>query len=484
MISLAITLRELRGALRAIQEDRLGGRLYQLPLHLSRFQDSTEFLAHPGTAQSGEGTLLVWPVAEEAAPVPHDWTLALQRDPERPLVGLGIGVGAQQGRVAGRVRLDPDRPSSDLERMRIVGPQMPTMNLIEIEDKDKSNSENRSSTFRPIWVTADGLYSRLVGTMGLRTFARLQSARIAVIGAGGNGSLLAEQLARWMGRDGRLGLIDADRLALYNLPAWSTACGQDAQKLPGRSKVEALADQLRTLPDPPQIEAVVASVLDWTALAALKRYDLFVCCVDNPTARYAATFLATLYLRPLLDVATGIFLGKSHAEHAAKLEQEDPKADAVRALFRHARLPNPLMEPGERSMGADVRLIIPGSDSGSGDCLLCQGGVGDLNAVRTELEASPQTRTTPESRPGFWRGRAGSLSVLNSDAVNQALRMLIAFLEGEIGVSEHWQMDQTLTTPPVWQRLTYEATTCSLCAIQGAGDSGLKRMVEVLRRYS
>ena len=68
----------------------------------------------------------------------------------------------------------------------------------------------------------------------------------------------------------------------------------------------------------------------------VKLSDLIICCADNDSARLAAGLLASLYLRPLLDIGSGI-----------------------------------VREGGGLRMGGDIRLVLPGE----GRCLWCFGGV-------------------------------------------------------------------------------------------------------------
>lgn len=470
-LELVIALRELRRIVQEIQTPNLRQRLARAPVNLSRSEGRIEFLASSGTHADSEGTLLAWAFSSAHPLLASEWIQYLHQEPHRVLVGLGIGVGAQQGSLMGVVHLNPARSSCPLQTVRVVAPQMPVLPLMEAVGQ----------AVRPQWVTADGLYSRLIGTVGLPAFARLQSARIAVIGAGGNGSLMAEQLARWMGSEGHLGLVDADTLERFNLSAWGRAGEMPPEAPLGKPKVDALAESLRLLPDAPHIEPLVASVRDWSALSALKEYEIFVCCVDNPAARFAATFLATLYLRPLLDVATGVFLGTQAEEHPMKFAQEITDGTANQGLFRYGRLPLALMQAGSRTMGADVRFTLPGSDPNGGGCLLCLGGVGDWEQVRRELApvSAGQDKHVPLRRP-FWEQRAGSSPLINGDAVNQGMRTLIAFLEGSLARSEHWQMDARLHQPPQWKRREYPAVSCALCGLVGSGDRGLGELGSLL----
>ena len=469
-----ILLRELvwtsQAAREAVQELLKGGNAFGIarrPLGISRLRDGVELLA----GRAGEGTLLLWQASSEVTTLPKDEQRILE-DRNIPFAaGIAVGIGPQLGKATGVARIGAGAPGL-LDGIRLVGPGMPALDF----------TGRRSGETRPGWLMQNGLYSRLVGTLGMLAFSQIQRSKIAVIGAGGNGSLMAMSLARLMGGGGNLVLIDPDVLKEYNLPAWAAAGSAKGPCLIGRPKAEALADIIRAQPDAPTVEAVVGSARDWLALAALKRCDLFVCCVDNAAARYAVSFLAALYLRPLLDVGTGVFLGTGQATHTQKIRQEFAQGERNNSPIRFGRLPSSLLATGGRAMGADVRLSIPDSHGAYGDCLLCLGGVGGVpSRIRGEQSASKREHDPTEIAPPFFEARAGSFHLLNSDAVNQGARMLIAFLQGDITESEHWQMDESLATPPTWRRMTHTPqANCPVCAAKGRGDAGLQEIDRML----
>ena len=133
-------------------------------------------------------------------------------------------------------------------------------------------------------------------------------------------------------------------------------------------------------------------------------------------------------------------------------------------------------------MGADVRLSLPGSHGETGDCLFCMGGVGGNPApLRRNPSEAQREQDSTRNAPPFFEARAGSLYLLNSDAVNQGVRTLMAFLQGDIAESEHWQMDETLSAPPTWRRMTPTPRQhCPLCAALGQGDAALGEMDRIL----
>ena len=137
-----------------------------------------------------------------------------------------------------------------------------------------------------------------------------------------------------------------------------------------------------------------------------------VSCVDHDSARLAATALATVFCKPLLDIATGI-----HGSGA------------------------------DREMGADVRLVLPGQ------CLLCCGGLRDQTSALQVLARAEAERGLSAQRD--WRHeRAGSLASLNQCAVGVALRLLEDVVAARIQDST-W--DHLAFTPAGALGVTYPA---------------------------
>ena len=169
---------------------------------------------------------------------------------------------------------------------------------------------------------------------------------------------------------------------------------------------------------------------------ALKPADVFICCVDDDAARLATGLLASLYLRPLLDVGTGV------------LATSEPR------------------------VGADVRLVLPGR------CLLCLGGVADLDAARRDLLHGAASAAPVEWR----RQRRGSLRSLNGLAVHLGLRLLEGLVSGRRRDSAWLRLETDASALPALEHRTLPAVPlCRACAWTGTGDAGvgaLRRLLE------
>lgn len=431
---------------------------------------------HPGAV----GTLRMWTFSDPTGLPPPEVGALLTTSGNWVNIGLGIGVGAAQGQKLSFCSAPADPTLSALETIKIVGPGIATIDV-----QETTREEEEPAT--PInWFGASGLYSRIIGTLGLMTFTLLQRCHITIIGAGGMGSMVASALARLMGPLGRILLIDPDKIERANLPNWAPVGLMHGAKLLGRFKVEALAEYLQALPDPPQIETMARDVMDWEAQCALRRSEILISCVDNATARYAISFIASLYHRPLLDIGTAVFLGEgaTHHQERMQLATEESAWGRGNSMLSTVCLPPSLLAEGDRRYGADVRLVLPGRTGQAGHCLLCLGGMGDLEQVRRELAVPLVERRALQTSSPFWRQRAGSLFTVNSDATSMAIRQLVELLANNVTATRHWQMDQDATGAPVWRRIAHApVANCPLCTRAGLGDAAWNERRQVLDEY-
>jgi molybdopterin-synthase adenylyltransferase len=115
---------------------------------------------------------------------------------------------------------------------------------------------------------------------------------------------------RRLARDGvyHLTLIDPDRVELHNVAAGIGPRIADV----GQFKVDALAAALRAIHSAMEVEALPVSITSLQALDAVATADIVITTPDHDSARLAASWLAALYLKPLLDVGVGIFRENGH----------------------------------------------------------------------------------------------------------------------------------------------------------------------------
>jgi molybdopterin/thiamine biosynthesis adenylyltransferase len=389
------------------------------PAGVSRLGDRTEWLVHalrrqPPWPDGGARSVFVAADRIEHLPGRLRATLA-ERLVDASTVVLALGIGRAAGHGAGVCRTGG--VVLPLDGVGVVGPGMPRLAFSPATGVDAEPSEAE----RAVW-------SRTIGALGEAAWRRLRDLHVAVVGCGRSGSLAATALCRLGLR--RLTLLDPDTVELHNVGEMDAVTQGDV----GRRKVDAVREALRRdAPGECRVDAVAESVLALPGLVAAKQADVLFCCVDDPGARLAAACLAALYLRPLVDVGSGIFF-----------------------------------EPGGRRMGGDVRLVLPGC------CLLCLGGVGDFEQARRELLADPGL----VSPPRVWRRqRAGSLRSLNGPAVLLALRLLEDLVGRRIVGSIWLHLEFTgAGIPTLEQGQPSVNHSCPLCALTARGDGGVREL--------
>jgi len=110
--------------------------------------------------------------------------------------------------------------------------------------------------------------------------AKLGSASVLIVGAGGLGSPTAIYLAA--AGVGRIGLVDFDRVDITNLHRQILYRTSDV----GRPKLEAASERLNDLNPEVKIETHEARLTSENALEILARYDVIIDGTDNFATRY------------------------------------------------------------------------------------------------------------------------------------------------------------------------------------------------------
>jgi hypothetical protein len=389
---------------------------------------------HSSNLQPGQARVIIGGT-EDAISVRSALAALTERDIDAARAALVIGVGRAAGRVAGAFVHAGTLTPEGLDSLKIPG-----FICVSLASSPLCNETGIVSA-PPLAEDGAGLiWSRTIGALGPEGWAQLTSWRIAVIGCGRTGSLAALSLAR-LGA-ARVTLIDPDILELHNVGEMDGVRRADV----GDSKAVAIGRLVRShLKDTLGVAAggmvaiVPDSILSLSGLGAAKDADILVCCVDNPAARLATAFLAAIYLKPLLDIGTGILR-------------------ATEAVPRG---------PFARRMGADIRLVLPGR------CLLCLGGIAGIERARTSLVHATSAYTEEDSPP-WHRQRAGSLRSLNLAAVGVALRLLEDLAGGRIRRSLWLHLEFFEEGIPVVEERPPQGTySCGLCGLAAGGDAAL-----------
>lgn len=144
--------------------------------------------------------------------------------------------------------------------------------------------------------------TRFFGKRGQET---LRAAKVAVVGAGGLGTHVCQQLA-YLGV-GEIRPIDHEELDTTNLNRYVTAYADDP--VPGSRKVD-LCERLILRIDPSIIvNKIYAPLRSAEAFQAIQSADYVFGCLDNEGSRLILTELCSAYARPYIDLATEIIPG-------------------------------------------------------------------------------------------------------------------------------------------------------------------------------
>lgn len=201
-------------------------------------------------------------------------------------------------------------------------------------------------------------FDRQVRAFGEDGQRHLQRMRVGVVGLGGTGSIVSQQLAH-LGV-GTILAIDHDRLEASN---HSRVVGVIHDDLKGAPLKVDVADRLARSVNPDvDFTALPGSVLDEDVALELRQCDVVFSCTDNLWSRAILNQIAQQYLIPVIDMGTRI------------VAKEERVKDA----------------------GGRVFVVRPGHS-----CLYC---IGVLDAERVGKEALPPDERERQAREGYVAG--------------------------------------------------------------------------------
>lgn len=326
---------------------------------------------------------------------------------------LSLGHGSSAGTLAGRRWLGGAQ--SRLESLSIVAPGMPSWSFTESTEELPASDVEGNPPER---------WSRTSGAMGRKAWSRLQTQTVVIVGCGRSGSAAAQMVALLGVR--KIVLVDHDRVEQGNLDAMLGLSESDV----GRYKVEVIAEQIARSRSDLAVTAVRTCVENRAAWRHLKESDLIISTVDRDAPRWLVSRLATLYLKSHLDIGTAI-----------------------------------LEENGERIMGADIRLLLPG-----GGCLNCVGGLRHSADALYALRA-PERALQRGQHSEWHEQRAGSLVTVNAMAIGCGLQLWLDLLSGRLSGSTWLRFEWTADGHPVTRVMeTTPDAGCLVCVDHGLGD--------------
>ncbi len=198
-------------------------------------------------------------------------------------------------------------------------------------------------------------FDRQMRAFGEEGQAIIERLRVAIVGVGGTGSLVAEQLARAGVRN--FILIDPDVVETSNVNRMFGSAMADV----GKPKCRVVGSALKRLGASTIVE-LRESAIHQSVLMKLKDCDLFFSCVDNDRSRAILSRFAHQYIVPMIDIGVRL----------------DARGGQIRAA------------------AGRVSIVGPGMA-----CLRCSG---HLNAERIRSESLPEPERKKLANEGYIMG--------------------------------------------------------------------------------
>lgn len=195
-------------------------------------------------------------------------------------------LGGEVGRpmFTGRV-VAQDGTANSVTRVRVVGR---SLRLLPAFDNSEAAAADQQIHDRQI---------RAFGSAGQRTLAQL---RVGVVGAGGTGSAVIEQLTRLGVRD--IVSIDDDIVTATNVSRVYGSSVSDED----RAKVDVAEDNAARIGLGTNLSPYKGRIDKRANLELLRHCDVVFGCTDDHTGRWYLSALSFYYLLPIIDMAVAI----------------------------------------------------------------------------------------------------------------------------------------------------------------------------------
>jgi molybdopterin/thiamine biosynthesis adenylyltransferase len=182
------------------------------------------------------------------------------------------------------------------ERVRFSGRVLHREQSSKIERLWEIGDRLRLTDNQPNATTVDsGLFDRNIRAFGGAVQKTLSELAVGLVGAGGTGSAVAEQLIRLGVR--KLRVIDPDTLSVSNLTRVYGSTPGDV----GQSKARVLAAHLRRIAPDAEVEAIVGTVTEERTARELVGCDVVFGCTDDNAGRLVLSRVASYLLTAVID---------------------------------------------------------------------------------------------------------------------------------------------------------------------------------------
>jgi molybdopterin/thiamine biosynthesis adenylyltransferase/proteasome lid subunit RPN8/RPN11 len=328
---MALNVREESAAIvlagRAEEPDRLTlclNRVIWVPTEAYEFRSPTEMRIRSdgwmhalAEAAAGEWQPIFFHTHPTAEPLPSrfDEEVARQLTPVfeartgKPFASLILGDPAVSPRFTGAFGEEP------IGRLRVVGDRV---RLLLAADRTRETGSSLDSFDRQI---------RAFGSDGQELLRRL---RVGVVGGGGTGSAVYEQLVR-LGV-GEILVIDDDEVSVTNLTRIHGSTIADVC----RPKVEVLANSARAIGLDTTVKARRARITERAAFEELRGCDVVFGCTDDNAGRAVLSRLAYHYCAMVIDV--GVVISARNGEVSGLDARMSVMAPGTPCLFCRRRI--------------------------------------------------------------------------------------------------------------------------------------------------
>jgi molybdopterin-synthase adenylyltransferase len=370
---------------------------------------SPEFVARITKRARREGTALIFVHSHPGTEAPLfssvDWkgeqhlrVFLAHRHPSAPHVAMVISEGGVRARILGTE-----------ENLRVI-----------------SIGETRDVLFDPALSEASESekFDRQIRAFGVAGQRELQRLRVAIVGLGGIGSIVAQQLAHLGVRD--FILVDPDTLESTNLNRVANATVKDL----GKPKVKIAARYIKSVARDSRISSVEGDIIQLKTAHRLSDADIIFGCTDSHGSRAVMQQVAYQYMVPYIDTGVTIVAAKGHVAH----------------------------------IYGRVQLLSPGLA-----CFACDGLL-DANEVRRDMMTAFERQADPYIQGE--REPAPAVMSLNGTVASLAVTMLLAVVTGVPIVSRHILYNALGSTMrPVRAQQNADCYVCSRSGSFARGDS-------------
>lgn len=238
----------------------------------------------------------------------------------------------------------------------------------------------------------EAMFDRNIRAFGGEIQRVLHDCRVGIVGCGGTGSSVAEQLARLGVR--HFVLVDPDILSVDNV---TRVYGSEVSDV-GTSKVDVIAKQIRRIAPNASVQTLPHMVTKEEVARRIAGLDIIFGCTDDNAGRLVLSRLSTYMLIPVFDC--GVLLDSD--EHSR-----------VRGIFGR------------------VTILSPGSA-----CLVCRNRIDLARAATESLSPDERIRRVDEgyapALPGVEPAVVAFTTQVASTAVAELIERLVAYGQDEV----------------------------------------------------